>query len=65
MSEPQPVRHVMRPVWHCHRCGHEWVGYMQDAPKQCSNPKCRSPYYATPRRKPKPAPEATPEATPT
>lgn len=36
--------------YRCERCGHEWVprGGLEDEPKVC--PKCRSPYWNTPRK---------------
>ena len=34
----------------CHRCGHEWRPYdLKELPIVC--PKCKSPYWKTPRRK--------------
>lgn len=32
----------------CERCGHEWVPREEEQPKVC--PKCKSPYWNTPRR---------------
>lgn len=32
----------------CERCGHEWVPRGAKKPKVC--PKCKSPYWDTPRR---------------
>ncbi|HXI15940.1 MAG TPA: hypothetical protein VNM48_06180 [Chloroflexota bacterium] len=38
----------------CERCGHEWLPREKDVvPKVC--PKCKSPYWNTPRRETKPA----------
>jgi predicted Zn-ribbon and HTH transcriptional regulator len=36
--------------WRCERCGHEWIPREQGAaePKVC--PKCKSPYWNTPRK---------------
>jgi hypothetical protein len=37
--------------YRCERCGHEWLPRNKDrAPKVCPNPKCKSPYWAIPRR---------------
>jgi predicted Zn-ribbon and HTH transcriptional regulator len=45
------VKPIMRMGLECQRCGHEWVpkvaGY---EPAAC--PKCKSPYWKRPRRKP-------------
>lgn len=39
-------------AWKCERCGHEWLPREKDRePKVC--PKCKSPYWNTPRRVPK------------
>jgi hypothetical protein len=35
------------------RCGHEWYPRQDRPPKVCPNPKCKSPYWDTPRRVPK------------
>lgn len=32
----------------CERCGHTWVPREKDKPKVC--PKCKSPYWDTPRK---------------
>lgn len=47
-------------VYGCERCGHEWIPRepfaepsAEDLPKVC--PKCKSPYWNTPRTFPKPA----------
>jgi predicted Zn-ribbon and HTH transcriptional regulator len=40
-------------VWgyRCERCGHEWVPRDKDQePRVC--PKCKSPYWARPRKQP-------------
>lgn len=38
--------------YRCERCEHEWVPRDKEShPKVC--PKCKSPYWDTPRRKPK------------
>ena len=34
--------------WGCLRCNHEWVPREEEQPKVC--PKCKSPYWNTPRR---------------
>ena len=34
---------------HCLRCGHDWYPRIPETPKQC--PKCRSPYWDSPRKK--------------
>src|SRR5437870_5490812 len=37
----------------CDRCGYEWVPRKSSKadPKVCPNPKCKSPYWNTPRKK--------------
>jgi hypothetical protein len=35
----------------CERCEHEWYPRNEGEPKVC--PKCKSPYWDTPRQKPK------------
>jgi predicted Zn-ribbon and HTH transcriptional regulator len=44
---------ITLPGWRCERCGHEWVARQEweDQPRVC--PKCKSPYWATPRKTPK------------
>ena len=37
----------------CKRCGHRWRPRTDKSPKVCPNPKCKSPYWDTPRRKKK------------
>lgn len=39
--------------YRCERCGHEWVPIREQAPATC--PKCKSPYWDRPRRRPSPA----------
>ncbi len=34
----------------CERCKHEWITRSKETPKVC--PKCKSPYWDTPRKKP-------------
>jgi rRNA maturation endonuclease Nob1 len=35
--------------WRCERCDHEWVPHQEgEKPKVC--PKCKSPYWDTPRK---------------
>jgi predicted Zn-ribbon and HTH transcriptional regulator len=42
--------------YRCDRCGHEWLPRDKSAdPKVC--PKCKSPYWNTPRRTAKDTPE--------
>ena len=45
----------MRPktlVLHCLRCGHEWLRRnLAKDPKVCPNPTCKSPYWATERKR--------------
>jgi hypothetical protein len=42
----------VRSWWQCERCEHTWVPRDWDAePRVC--PKCKSPYWNKPRRKPK------------
>ncbi len=59
MAEKPPVEGMVRIWgWKCQRCKHEWTPRNRDengaapAPKVCPNPKCKSPYWATPRRTP-------------
>ena len=34
----------------CYRCGHKWIPRNSKIkPKNCPNPKCKSPYWFTPR----------------
>jgi len=35
----------------CHRCKYEWFPRIMTQPKTC--PRCKSPYWDTPRRKKK------------
>lgn len=44
---------VKLEVWgyRCERCQHEWVPRAEVEPKVC--PKCKSPYWNTPRRRAK------------
>ena len=42
--------------WLCERCGHEWPPKGEGEPKFC--PKCKSPYWNTPRRSEKKADKA-------
>ena len=37
--------------YRCERCSHEWLPRKEKEPKVC--PKCKSPYWDRPRRKPK------------
>jgi len=46
---------VALPSWTCKRCGHSWFPRIATKPKQC--PSCRSPYWDTPRKKPKKEPK--------
>ena len=36
-------------IMNCKRCGHEWASKKPDNVKVC--PKCKSPYFATDRKK--------------
>lgn len=38
-------------AWKCERCEHVWVPREDAEPRVC--PKCKSPYWNKPRRKPK------------
>ena len=38
------------PVLECLRCGHTWYPRTPDLPKNCSNKRCRSPYWNRPRQ---------------
>ena len=35
--------------YRCERCGHEWLPRKGEEPKVC--PKCKSPYWNTPRKR--------------
>ena len=37
----------------CLRCGYEWYPTTPEEPTTCANPKCRSPYWNTPRKTPR------------
>jgi len=41
---------IRKPVYFyvCSRCGHEWYPRGTEQPKTC--PKCRSPYWDSPRK---------------
>ena len=43
----EPQEYVL-PVLSCHRCEHNWHPKTPHAPQTC--PKCKSPYWHTPRR---------------
>lgn len=46
--------------YRCERCGHEWLPRNRERPpKVCPYPKCKSPYWHTPRRTMKPKEGAT------
>lgn len=40
---------VLRKVWKCDRCGHEWLSRNNDKPLRCAG--CKSPYWDIPRKK--------------
>jgi predicted Zn-ribbon and HTH transcriptional regulator len=43
------MAHITLDAYRCERCGHEWVPRAKgEEPKVC--PKCKSPYWNTPRR---------------
>lgn len=44
------MSNFMIPKYKCLRCGHEWIPRKEDAPKNCPNPKCKSPYWNKPRK---------------
>jgi len=47
-----PIVEIRITGFKCERCGHEWVpNNIHTEPKVC--PKCKSPYWNTPRRSPK------------
>jgi len=46
VTMPQIERIVK--FWKCTRCHYEWHPRMDDKPKTC--PKCRSPYWDSPRK---------------
>jgi len=52
------LKRVMK-IFHCLRCGHEWIPKRYDKqgnpipPKVCANKKCKSPYWRIPRGQPK------------
>ena len=37
-------------AYQCERCGHMWVPRREEKPRVC--PKCKSPYWDKPRKKP-------------
>ena len=39
---------VLRKIWKCDRCGHEWLSRDSDTPLRCA--KCKSPYWNKPRK---------------
>jgi len=39
---------VLRKIWKCDRCGHEWLSRDSDTPIRCA--KCKSPYWNKPRK---------------
>jgi hypothetical protein len=43
------VRRTRKPVT-CWRCEYTWVPYGRKRPKHCANPRCKSPYWHTPKR---------------
>ncbi len=43
--------HLTLPGYRCERCGHEWQKRGAGTIKTC--PKCRTPYWNTPRKPPK------------
>lgn len=45
---------ILLEGWQCERCGHKWVPREGTGvvPKVC--PRCKSPYWATERKKPAP-----------
>jgi hypothetical protein len=48
--------------WRCERCEHVWVSSKPDDPQEprvC--PKCKSPYWNRPRKKPKPEASEEPD----
>jgi predicted Zn-ribbon and HTH transcriptional regulator len=47
-----PIVEIRVKGFKCERCGHEWVpNNINTEPRVC--PKCKSPYWNTPRRRPK------------
>ena len=50
MKEAIDVAKILIPGWRCERCGHEWVARQEweDKPNVCS--RCKSPYWASPRK---------------
>jgi len=45
------TRGMALKVYKCTRCGYQWASHRDKAPGTCANQKCRSPYWARPRRK--------------
>jgi predicted Zn-ribbon and HTH transcriptional regulator len=46
-----PIVEIKMKGFRCERCGHEWVPKdISKEPRVC--PKCKSPYWNAPRRKP-------------
>ena len=39
---------IMLKGYQCNRCGHKWAPKEDEKPKVC--PKCKSPYWDTPRK---------------
>ncbi len=41
---------VTLPVYHCLRCGHQWIARQPGTKAPGTCPRCRSPYWAKPRK---------------
>lgn len=47
-----PIVEIIAKGFQCERCGHKWIPRdIEQEPRVC--PKCKSPYWNIPRRKPK------------
>jgi hypothetical protein len=58
-AKPMAISTIEVTLYTCERCGYEWIPRdalsATEPPKVCPNPKCKSPYWNTPRRETKPA----------
>ena len=39
------MNNIVLPTLTCKRCGHTWIPRSTNKPKNCPNPKCKSPYW--------------------
>lgn len=42
------IKEIIVKKCKCERCSHDWITRSNDTPKVC--PKCKSPYWNTPRK---------------